>query len=378
MTVRFFYAAAILAAAILPASAQQQPWKLATMLPLTGSNAGAALEYKVGFELAVEEINRNGGIKGRPVALEILDTQSNPGQVATLIRKACDEALIVVGPSNSAESQVGFPVANTMKCPSFAPAAGASGLAEKNRPWSFSMMTPADISTPLAMNDFIKKIAPKVSVTFIERQELAAVSYGQPASDTLKKNGVKDEVIPVSGNDVDFSPSVTRAASSDPDLIVISSMERASIGLLKELHKAQTKSKIMLTMSSYNSAVGAIGNDVMEGVYRYALSDPESSSDPKVQKFVAEGRARTNRTPSLSGTLCYDALMVTAHVIDKANLKGDPASRDEDRQKFIDTMMQVKDWDGLGGRFSMSPQGFMQSRPIVLVFKSGKWEVVKD
>jgi branched-chain amino acid transport system substrate-binding protein len=348
------------------------------MMPLTGSNAGYSQEYKLGFEIALDEINRKGGIKGRPVTLSIMDTQSNPGQVAQLVRQACGDALIVVGPSNSNESQVAFPVANAMKCPSIAPAAGAAGLTTKNRPWAFSMLTPANVTTPLAIDAVVAKTKPKTSYVFVEKQDVSSNGYGELSSEALKKNGVQNEMITVSSSDVDFGPAMTRAAATNPDFLVISSLERAAVGLLKEYRKSQLKSNVLLTQSAFNSTVGSLPPDVLEGVYRFAQADPTVSGEPRVKEFVETFKSRSGgRLPSVSATLPYDLMMVTKAVIERAGLNGDAASRDEDRQKFIDGLAAVRDFDGLSGKMSMSADGFMTAVPMVMIYRAGKWETVK-
>ncbi|MES2999567.1 MAG: ABC transporter substrate-binding protein [Pseudomonadota bacterium] len=377
MKSRLFTAAALLGALqVLPAAAQDA-WKFTTMMPLTGSNAGYSQELKLGFEIALEEINRKGGIKGRPVQLNILDTQSNPGQVATLVRQACDEALIVLGPALTNEARVAFPVANSMKCPSIAPAASGAGLTTGSRPWTFSMLTPSNVTTPLAVNAVIAKVKPTKSVVFVEKADSASNDYAEISNKTLAAAKVPGEMVAVSSTDVDFGPAMTRATGANPDLIVISSMERAAVGLLKEFRKSQMRSNVLLTQSAWNAVTAALPPDVLENVYRYSQSDPGTSDDPRVKEFVKTFQAKSGgRPPSIVGILPYDLLMVAKDAVERGNLKGDAASRVADRQKFIEALAATKDWQGLGGKMSMSPDGFMVGAPIVLVYRAGKWERV--
>src|SRR5262252_8416467 len=99
------------------AHAQEAPLRLSTLLPITGTYANYAVEFKLGFEIAREEINAKGGIAGHQLDLEIIDTQSNNAQLVSLVRQACSDSFAVLGPSMSNEAQVAFPVANSMKCP---------------------------------------------------------------------------------------------------------------------------------------------------------------------------------------------------------------------------------------------------------------------
>src|SRR3990172_12852507 len=57
---------------------QARPYKIGTMQPLSGPTAAGGKTALVGTQLAVERINRTGGINGRPVELVIADYESKP------------------------------------------------------------------------------------------------------------------------------------------------------------------------------------------------------------------------------------------------------------------------------------------------------------
>lgn len=46
-------------------------------LGLTGMYSGPSAGYKVAYEYAVDEMNKNGGLLGRPVELKLYDDESN-------------------------------------------------------------------------------------------------------------------------------------------------------------------------------------------------------------------------------------------------------------------------------------------------------------
>jgi branched-chain amino acid transport system substrate-binding protein len=360
----------------LPAMAQE-PWKLSAILPMTGALAAYSAEIKVSFEIALDNINRQGGIQGRPVKLEVLDSQSNSGQVASLIRQGCSDSLITLV-SLSTEARVAFPVANSMQCPSIAVATAGMGLAANNRPWAFSMLTPSDVITGSAMETMIRKINPKSAVVVIEKADPASTDYGNQAVKKLEEHGIKTETQAVAGTDMDFGPVVTRAAGSSPDLIVLATLDRAAVGVLKELRKSGNATKVLLTQSAYNSLVGSLG-PVLENVYRYAQTDTDSSRDKLVMDFVAAFKSHDNgRAPTTTGAMSYDAIMMIKDTIVAAGLKGAADSVAADRKKFIDKLAALHDWTGVGGAVSMTPDGYLFKQPVVLVFHGGNWETVQN
>jgi branched-chain amino acid transport system substrate-binding protein len=57
---------------------QAKPYKLGTMQPLSGTAAAGGKSALVGVQLAVNRINKSGGVNGRPIELIIADYESKP------------------------------------------------------------------------------------------------------------------------------------------------------------------------------------------------------------------------------------------------------------------------------------------------------------
>jgi len=87
----------VLGAAILvpapwrAAFGQAKPYKLGTIQPLSGAGAAGGKTALVGVEMAVDRINKSGGINGRPVELVIADDESKPDVARRKAQKLVDD-----------------------------------------------------------------------------------------------------------------------------------------------------------------------------------------------------------------------------------------------------------------------------------------------
>src|SRR5579863_1394900 len=57
---------------------QAKPYKIGTAQPLSGGAAIGGKTALVGIQMAVDRINKAGGINGRPIELVIADDESKP------------------------------------------------------------------------------------------------------------------------------------------------------------------------------------------------------------------------------------------------------------------------------------------------------------
>ena len=366
------------AAALSPQHASAEaPLRLSTLLPITGTYANYAVEFKLGFEIARDEINAKGGIAGHQLDLEIIDTQSNNAQLVSLVRQACSDSFAVLGPSMSNEAQVAFPVANSMKCPAISSAATATGLTDRNRPWTFTYASPAQVITPAAVAFLADKLRPKKAVVVIDRGDAAANAQGPLAEKALKDKGIDTEALTVSSNDLDFGPIVTRIAGLNPDLVVLSTIDKGAVGILKEMKRTQSKAAILIAQAAFTSLVMAAGPEMLEGVYRYSEFDPTSSMDSRVKAFVETFKSRNSgRAPSQLATQCYDLLFLVKDLLEETKATGAPSALDSERDAFTKKLAGLKDWKSISGPLSITPQGYATKPITVLVFRDGKPEVV--
>src|SRR2546425_11202089 len=74
-----------------PPGSAQTVVKLAIVAEITGGGAPSGPMWRDGVLLAVEDINRKGGILGRPLESFVMDTQTDPPTSVAVIRRAINE-----------------------------------------------------------------------------------------------------------------------------------------------------------------------------------------------------------------------------------------------------------------------------------------------
>ncbi len=129
-------------------AAQGSPIKIGVLTSLTGNFAPWGIQTRAGMALAVNEINRSGGVKGRGqgrrVNLVIADDQSGPGAIDGFRRLTQQEQVVSVG--GVIGSNVGAPaaqLAEQSRVPLFLVKSGNNEILTTNSRYTFRTCLPA-------------------------------------------------------------------------------------------------------------------------------------------------------------------------------------------------------------------------------------------
>jgi len=113
------------------ASSSSQPIVLGGLYPLTGGVSILGVQMRQNADLAIEEINNNGGVNGRQLVHVVEDTQSNPQVAVQMADKVVGQnnVSMIIGVLTSAERlAVASEVSTKLHVPFFSPVYYEGGL----------------------------------------------------------------------------------------------------------------------------------------------------------------------------------------------------------------------------------------------------------
>jgi len=116
-------------------AAAQEPIKIGFAGALSGPASFVGVEIKRGAEIAIDEINAKGGVKGRKLVLISRDDEHNPVKTVAQYRELVEREKVVaiLGATNSASMLAVAPIVNdTLKVPVICPATDATEITEND------------------------------------------------------------------------------------------------------------------------------------------------------------------------------------------------------------------------------------------------------
>lgn len=237
-----------------------------------------------GAQAAADGINRDGGIDGRPIEIELCDAERNANAAAACARQAVDEGFSAVVGSTTTQGAAYLPVIEAAGIPSIANL-GVGGVDFQN-PAAYPI-TLGTAGYAVAMGSLASEIgADAVGVAYvdIEGGQLAAGAVGlgiEPNGGTVANQ------TPVAPNTPDLSTAV--AASSDGvDAVALGLTTADATRFVVAARQAGTEADLIAPQAALDpNSVEELGDDA-EGVYLTSFFLPVSDEYPEMADVVAD------------------------------------------------------------------------------------------
>lgn len=180
-------------AAFATQAGAQVPDKIRMGMLATLSGPGAATEFSIvkGMELAVDEINKAGGIAGKQIELVRGDAQADPTTTVNEARRltGSEKVHVVLGPFLSQLGLAAAPVVTQAKVASIV-TVGSNEYTAKIAPYSFSIIPPADVQA-VAMVDHAIAVHKAKTIAFIRDNGAQSKAAMEAARAHAKSKGLK-------------------------------------------------------------------------------------------------------------------------------------------------------------------------------------------
>jgi ABC-type branched-subunit amino acid transport system substrate-binding protein len=238
---------------------------IGTLLPTEGDTAGVAAAQIAAVEVAVRELNDNGGVLGEPVTVVHRDSGTAPGDqlaaaFAALVERGAD---VVIGPFTDALVEQAIPLAAEAGVALIS--TGATGTVEGTDGGYFARVVPTDRLQGVALGR--AAIAERaVSITVIASDDAFGTEVTQGVAEAAEAAELEPPtVITVTESS---TSGVARAASADA-VIVASSGALADLtaGILDDLISAGLDpASLWLASAATADYSGSLDPGVLEGV----------------------------------------------------------------------------------------------------------------
>jgi branched-chain amino acid transport system substrate-binding protein len=337
---------------------------------LTGTTATFGISTKNGIDMAVDEINKAGGVLGKKVRIIVEDDQGKPEEAQTVVTKLItkDQVAAVLGEVASSRTMAAAPVAQQNGIPLISPSSTNPKVTQ----------TGDYIFRVCFIDPFQGFVMAKFATNTLKVKNVAilrdikndySVGLADVFVENFKKMGgniVADESY--SEGDTDFSAQLTSIKSKNPQAVFMPGYY-TEVGLVVRQARKLGLMVPFLGGDGWDSPkLIEIGGEAMNGSYysnHFSVSDP----NPTIQKFVSDYKARYNTTPDALTGLGYDAASILFDAIKRAGTT--------DGAKVRDAIASTKDFAGVTGKITLDKDRNAVKPAVVLQVKDGMLQYVE-
>ena len=320
-----------------------------------------------GVLMAVDEINRTGGINGRKLDVVIEDDQGSPERAASLITKLInqDKVIAVIAGGASGPSLAAAPRAQAAKIPLISPSSTDPAVTR----------TGDYIFRVCFIDAFQGEVMARFATEVLKVSKAAImVDFNNPYSRGLSEffeNSFKElggEIVTKQSyaqGDPDYKGQLSTIAAAAPEVIYVPGYY-GDVGLMAKQARQLGLTQPLLGGDGWDAPeIWELGGAALNGSYisnHYSVEDPS----PQIQEFVKNYKLLyANLTPDAHAALGYDALRFLAEAIQKVGTG--------DSQKLRDALAATKDFAGVTGVISMDAERNAVKPAVVLKLEDTKY-----
>ncbi len=213
-------AALAIALPLSPAQAQsKEPLKIGVIMPMTGFGAPTGVSSEVGLKMAIEDVNKAGGILGRPVTYTLYDDQFDPTQSVSLAKRliSSDKAEIIIGPQAGQLALAVMPIMTEANIAYFT-AGSPTGVTVAQGPTFFSVQISAEEQVA-AMVDWAINVKKAKTIAFLGDGGGNGKAMAERFKTYVVEKGVKGILEQYEQPSTDMTPQLFALRRQNPDII---------------------------------------------------------------------------------------------------------------------------------------------------------------
>ncbi|HZO95138.1 MAG TPA: ABC transporter substrate-binding protein [Candidatus Baltobacteraceae bacterium] len=362
------------------ASAANEPYFIGAVVSESGPGSSLGRPEADSIEMAVNEINKAGGVNGHPLSVQVLDDESNPTTAVNAVRQLLDKhPIAIIGSSLTQTSLAMIPVVQAASIPMISLASSAQVIDPvAEHKWIFKMPI-TDTHVAMLIQSYLKKHN-QTKLGFVYRDD----DYGKTGMQHFQQAGgsafdlVSQDAI--AANASDATTQLTHVKSANPQAVVVWTTLPSANVIIKAYRELSLPYPIYYSDGAATGIFLSQAGPALNGAYiastKINVADLLSNSDPQkkvLQHYIGEFLKQYPKDGAVSifGGFGYDAVYVIKEALQHAKSSEGAKLRDA---------LEHTTYSGVTGTFRISPSdhnGLSGDSLVLTQVENGKFTIAK-
>jgi branched-chain amino acid transport system substrate-binding protein len=286
------------------------------IVELSGPGAVSGTNWRDGVALAIDEVNAAGGILGRKIQTEHLDTQSNPGVSRAQVQKVLDkDPYVVLGPIYSGSVKVNMALTQAAEIPQIV-GAEAADITQQGNPFVFRTAFGQQFSMPKIANYLHDQLKVKTVALVWVNNDFGKGGHDNFVKEMKARNIEIAADISTEQGQVDFGSDVIKLKNAKADAVFVYTNEEESARFLIEARRQGLSTPLFGETTLLSQKVVELAGPAANGV-RGHVGLSADAPVPAIQAFAKKFSDRYKYWPDHNGIKGYTAVYLIKYVTEK-------------------------------------------------------------
>jgi len=300
--------AALAGLLVLAGCDANDPIKIGFIGGLSGRSTDIGLASRNAVQMAVEDINRSGGLDGRTVELLVQDDADEPDVAAQAVRDLVAEGVVaIVGPNNSSIAAGMLPAINELRAVTISPTASSLVLADIDD-FLFRINWTTRDNAQIYAKHYAGSGIRRVSAAIDAHNSVFSESWLKQFREHFERHG--GTVVATDRFDArkprGYSDTARALMESEPQAVLMVANSVDTAQLAQQIRKLDSDVVLIAAEWAASERLLQLGGAAIEGLELVQSYNRHDLSDP-YQTFLKQYRERFNQEPGYSSIAAYDA-----------------------------------------------------------------------
>lgn len=333
----------------------------------TGDVASYGTAEQKGAKLAVDEINKAGGVDGKQIEVTDKDNKSELSEASTVSTNLVTQAKVntIIGPATSGGTGAAITNAAKASVPLITPSGTQDDLT-KGQDYLFRATFIDSFQGKILSKYVTDNLKAKKIVLYYDNSSDYAKGIAKAFQEEYKGEIVATETF--ASKDTDFQAALTKFKGKDFDALVVPGYYTEA-GKIVNQARGIGIDKPIVGGDGFNSEEFISQATPAAATNVYYVSGYSTSGDmtAKAKKFLEAYKAKYNEEPSMFSALAYDSVYMVAEAS-----KGAKNSVD-----IKENLAKLKDFEGVTGSITMDKNHNPVKSALMIGLKDGKVDTVE-
>jgi len=352
-------------------ASKEDEFKIGVNLELSGAVASYGQSLESGIDLAIKEINADGGIDGKKIVPVKVDNKSDLTEATNGALKLIDQDKVsaIIGAATSGDTVAQVQIANDKKTVLLTPSGTAPNVTVnddgKLNEYAFrtSFIDPfqGNVAANFAINDLKIKNAAIYADSASDYAKGLAAAFKETFTAAGGKIVSEESYV---AKDTDFSATLTRIKGKNPEFVFIPGYYE-EVGLIIKQAREMGITAPFMGADGWDSPklIDLAGAESLNNTFitnHYSSEDP----DEKIQKFVSAFNDEYGKSPDAFNALGYDSVYLLKDAVERAG--------STDSEKIKEELAKTKELSLITGVVTIDENHNPIKSATVLEYQDGK------